>query len=302
MATEKIADLRRLTPKLKEAEAKLKQEIQVEGDELEESKTAVSRGEIELSLIHDAFFLKFGQIGNDKLKDAMQAMDNLNQIEILELELSHEMSRAKQADAEMERISALAPEKPVEEIDLQPLLDQEKEINEKLASLKIRNSKREKNSRLTESNIASINVEIDELNEQLKERKKREEESQKQAVVAEQIKNEIIEISNQIKEKNQAVKETQAKLAQATLEIDGINELILENQDKYKKNIKENNDLKGIMSKVVESNKPWEKMKAQHDDFNKKAANYKETMSGQLKDINSLIDVLKAELEQNVEQ
>ena len=301
MASEKIADLRRLAPKLKEAETRLSTEIQQGTIELEELKTSISRGEIELSLIHDAFHLKFGQIEPYELENAMQAMDNLNQIEILEIELAHELDRAKQAEAEIQRISVIAPTSPTKEIDLDPLIEQERQLTEKLNSLKIKNAKKEKNLRIQESNIGSLDAEIDEMREELKRRQEHEKEVEKQNKIAEKMLSEINEVSEQIKNKNKEMKEVQSNLAKASLEIEEISDMIQDNEISYKQNIDANSKLIDMMNAIKEANKPFQDLKNQHDLFMKNATGYKQTMSDQLTQINSLIDVLKAEMEQNSE-
>ena len=301
MASEKIADLRRLAPKLKEAETRLSTEIQQGTIELEELKTSISRGEIELSLIHDAFQLKFGQIEVEELQNAMQAMDNLNQIEILEIELAHELDREKQAEAEIQRISVIAPTSPAKEIDLDPLIEQEKQLTEKLNSLKIKNAKKEKNLRIQESNIGSLDAEISEMREELKRRQEHEREVEKQNKIAEQMQAEINKVSEQIKSKNKEMKEVQSNLAKASLEIEEISDMIQDNEIIYKQNIDANSKLIEMMNAIKNANKPFQDLKNQHDSFMNSASEYKRTMSDQLTQINSLIDVLKAEMEQNVE-
>lgn len=76
MATEKIDDLKVKIEKLKEAELKLRSEIDDGKAELEQLNTSIQRGEIELELINDAFNLKFGDVSANERMQCYEQWSN----------------------------------------------------------------------------------------------------------------------------------------------------------------------------------------------------------------------------------
>lgn len=297
MATEKIADLKVKIEKLKEAELKLRNEIDEGRMELEQLNTSIQRGNIELDLINDAFALKFGDISESEKQSMLNAMDQVNQIEILEAQLSLENEKVRQAELELERLKGIAPAAPVQTIDIYVFENQEKELAESLKSQKIRNGKREKNIKLLDSKIASILVELEEIDKKVNERKQYEQEVAEKQKDADSLQEEINNCSNQYKSQNQAVKDMQDKLEEANKEIDEINALIAENQDLVENHLREGSELQNLLQYISDSNSVWEQSRLDHIAFEKRSTKIRSTLTDMLQQITSLIDVIKAEME-----
>ena len=71
----------------------------------------ISRCDIELSLIHDAFSLKFGNLTVNQRNQALEAMANISEIENLKEVLQREESQVRWLNNEVSRLTGLIPTK-----------------------------------------------------------------------------------------------------------------------------------------------------------------------------------------------
>ena len=159
--------LREKTQKLKTVSDDMVEEIAKYREELSSLQQTVSRCEIELSLIRDAFGLRFGTISDAQRNQALEAMANYAEVENLQTVLQREQSQVKWLQGEVNRLQGLVPAKMLEDVDLQDLENKKQQLEEKYEALIQRNAKKEKGIKSAENKIKATLSEIDKLREDL---------------------------------------------------------------------------------------------------------------------------------------
>ena len=159
--------LREQAQKLKSVSDVLEKEISEYDSELSTLQQTISRCDIELSLIHDAFHLKFGQMTDYQRNQAIEAMSNLYEVENMRSILQREESQVHWLHNEIERLSGLVPQKMLEDVDLEQLESKKRQLEEKCESLRARNAKKEKSIRNAEVKIVQTENELRRLQSEL---------------------------------------------------------------------------------------------------------------------------------------
>ena len=120
--------IREKTQKLKIVSDNMQEEVVRLQDELASLQQTISRCDIELSLIHDAFGIRFGAVSDAQRNQALEAMSNLTEVENLETVLQREQSQAKWLQAEVQRLKGLVPAKQPEDVDWQTLEQKKQQL------------------------------------------------------------------------------------------------------------------------------------------------------------------------------
>ena len=293
MSGKAISALKEKTEKLKSVEEMLKKEVAELQEGLSQRKLTVSRCDIELSLINDAFRLKFGDVPYEDRENALAAMANLNEIEELEAELQKQRSQTKWMESEVERLSGLVPTKPLEDVNVQELMVRQQELEEELQSLKIRNQKREKNIRLAENKITATACDIRDLQARLDRKEEVNRRNMEIQRKVDELMDETAKVADEYKEENARLHELQEKLSDVNRQIESVNEYINENEDVIHANTAVQNEFVEVVHQLEKFNEPFLEMKRKHEQFEEESAALRVNMKSQLADIVRLIEKVK---------
>lgn len=292
MSASAISALREKSEKLKALAENLKAQINELQEELSQKSLTVSRCDIELSLINDAFKMRFGDISETDRDKILQGMANIQEIEVLEAELEKEKAQTKWCESEVQRLTGLVPQKPIEDINMQELKDRHKSLTEELQSLRIRNQKRDKNIRLAETKINAAAAEIKDLQEKLQikeETNQRNRELQKQVS---EITKEAAKLAMNYKEENTKMHGVQDRLKSVNKEISTVSKYVEDNEETIRSNMNIQNELCSLFSQIDKFNDPMRDLKTQHEEFVKESADLRESMVLHLQQINCMIEKL----------
>ena len=293
MSGKAISALKEKTEKLKSVEEMLRKEVAELQERLSQHKLAVSRCDIELSLINDAFKLKFGDVPYDERDSALAAMANLNEIEQLEAELQKERSQTKWMESEVERLSGLVPTKPLEDVNVQDLMVRQHDLEEELQSLKIRNQKREKNIRLAENKITSTACDIRDLQIRLEKKEEVNRRNMELQRKVDELAQETAQIADEYKDENARLHDIQEKLSGVNREIESVNEYIEDNEETIHANTSVHNEFLQVQEQLEKFNEPFLEMKRKHEQFVEESEGLRKNMRSQLAEIVRLIEKVK---------
>ena len=272
-------NLREKTQKLKTVIDNMTEEIAKQNEELSTLQQTISRCDIELSLIHDAFGLRFGTISDAQRNQALEAMENLLEVENLQIVLQREQSQVKWLQGEVSRLQGLVPEKMLEDVDLQDLETRKQKLDEKYQALQKKNIKKEKNIKNAENQIKAMRAEIDKLQEDLEIKEEENKEASQIFEQAEQLASENAELTD--------------SLSQANKEIEQIQKYIDENGNAIKESAQYQDDIDSLREKMEKANQPFYELKEKYESFMKGINPLQENMSNQLDEITRLIEKLE---------
>ena len=293
MSGKAISALKEKTEKLKSVEEMLRKEVAELQERLSQHKLTVSRCDIELSLINDAFKLKFGDVPYDERDSALAAMANLNEIEQLEAELQKERSQTKWMESEVERLSGLVPTKPLEDVNVQDLMVRQHDLEVELQSLKIRNQKREKNIRLAENKITSTACDIRDLQIRLEKKEEVNRRNMELQRKVDELAQETAQIADEYKDENARLHDIQEKLSGVNREIESVNEYIEDNEETIHANTSVHNEFLQVQEQLEKFNEPFLEMKRKHEQFVEESEGLRKNMRSQLAEIVRLIEKVK---------
>ena len=293
MTAKTNAMLREQTQKLKSVSDVLTKEITQYDEELSTLQQTISRCDIELSLIHDAFSLKFGNLTVNQRNQALEAMANISEIENLKEVLQREESQVRWLNNEVSRLTGLIPTKMLEDVDLDILENKKKQLEDKFDSLKQRNAKKEKNIHTIEKKMENIMTDLEKLNDELKIKEQETNEVNKIVELAEKLAAENTQLADVFKKENQKMHEIQDNLSKANTEISQMEKYISENAVNITESAKYQDNLAEIYNKVDKANKPLVELKEKYESFNSQTVSLHGSMSNQLDDITVLIEKVK---------
>jgi chromosome segregation ATPase len=291
-----ISGLKEKTEKLKSVVDNMTSEISKLQEQANERNLRVSQGEIELSLVHDAFAIRFGEITELELERALEAISNILEIENMEKELEREKEATRWSEGELKRISGLAPE-PLEKVDLENVILMRRSLAEQLQTLRTENEKRERNMRMVEKKITTSLTEIQELQAKIEERK-----AMKQIVAERQKKlnaliKENAKLTEGYKEQTRLMKEVQEKLSAANHEIQQIEAFVGENEKGIRETVKMQKEIQTHLASLERYNEPMREMKRDYDVFVNNSRKLREEMTNHLQEIDELIEELERRTE-----
>jgi chromosome segregation ATPase len=262
-------------------------------EQVNERNLRVSQGDIELSLVHDAFVIRFGEVTELELEGALESISNILEIENLEKELERQKEAVRWSEGELKIISSLAPQEPLEKVDLEHVILVRHRLAEQLQTLRCENEKRERRIRIIESKITASLAEIQDLQSKMEERN-----ALKQIVAERQKKLNVLmkenaKLTQGYKEETKLMKEVQEKLSTANREIQQIEAFIGENEKGILETVKVQKELQAHLGNLERYNEPMRETKREYDVFANDARKLKEEMSTHLREINELIDELE---------
>ena len=285
--------LREKTQKLKAVSDDMTEEIAKHKEELSSLQQTISRCDIELSLIRDAFGLRFGTISDAQRNQALEAMANFTEVENLQTVLQREQSQVKWLQGEVNRLQGLVPAKMLEDVDLQNLENKKQQLEEKFEALKKRNAKKEKSIKSAENKIKATLSEIDKLREDLEIKEEESKEANQIFEQAEQLASENAELTEIFINENQQMKEVQDSLSKANNEIQQIQKYIDENGNIIKETAQYQDDLDDLRQKMEKANQPLIDPKNKYESFITGINPLQENMSNQLDEITKLIEKIQ---------
>jgi DNA repair exonuclease SbcCD ATPase subunit len=285
--------LQEKTEKLKAHTDSLSSEVQKLQQELAQHQQVAAKLDIELSVLHDAFREKFPGVSDRDRADAITAMSHLSEVERLESELKHEQGQTIWCRGELDRLAALTPQRQLEDVDVADLTRQQEEMMEELQNLKIRNSRREKAIRVSQSKIESELVEVQDLQEKLAEKEEIAQANLEMKKKAEDLAKEIAELAEQFKAENAVMHDIQDQLSSANREKERIIEFINGNEETIRENGSWQDELIAVLKDLDDQNRPMREIKARYEVFTKRTAELKETLGDQLGQIADLIGTLR---------
>ncbi|KAK8864041.1 hypothetical protein M9Y10_011735 [Tritrichomonas musculus] len=285
--------LREKTQKLKAVSDDMTEEIAKHKEELSSLQQTISRCDIELSLIRDAFGLRFGTISDAQRNQALEAMANFTEVENLQTVLQREQSQVKWLQGEVNRLQGLVPAKMLEDVDLQNLENKKQQLEEKFEALKKRNAKKEKSIKSAENKIKATLSEIDKLREDLEIKEEESKEANQIFEQAEQLASENAELTEIFINENQQMKEVQDSLSKANNEIQQIQKYIDENGNIIKETAQYQDDLDDLRQKMEKANQPLIDLKNKYESFITGINPLQENMSNQLDEITKLIEKIQ---------
>lgn len=285
--------LREKTQKLKAVSDDMTEEIAKHKEELSSLQQTISRCDIELSLIRDAFGLRFGTISDAQRNQALEAMANFTEVENLQTVLQREQSQVKWLQGEVNRLQGLVPAKMLEDVDLQNLENKKQQLEEKFEALKKRNAKKEKSIKSAENKIKATLSEIDKLREDLEIKEEESKEANQIFEQAEQLASENAELTEIFINENQQMKEVQDSLSKANNEIQQIQKYIDENGNTIKETAQYQDDLDDLRQKMEKANQPLIDLKNKYESFITGINPLQENMSNQLDEITKLIEKIQ---------
>lgn len=293
MSNKTIAALRSKTEKLKEVAALFQKQVEESTQELNEINITISNCDIELSLINDAFAIRFGDMEQSERDDLIQAMENLTEIEKLEDELEREQAQVQWQQNEIQRLNGIAPTNDIEDVDVNELLQEQARLNDEIQSTRIRNTKREKNIRLAENKINSSTIEIQELHEKIEQYEQENQENEKLRKQVDEIVNQNNQLTEQFKKENGELHEIQNKLTKTNEEISTIRKFLDDHETHINQDVKIQDALQGVYDEIYKANEPYQKCKDTYDAFISNATNSKVRINEHIEEIDHLIEALK---------
>lgn len=292
MSASAISALKEKSEKLKALAERLKTEIGELQEDLSQKSLTVSRGDIELSLINDAFRMRFGDVSEADRGKILQGMANIQEIEVLEAELAKEKAQTKWCESEVQRLTALVPTKSIEDVNIEELKESQKTITEQLQSLKIRNQKRDKTIRLAENKISAAASEIRDLQDKLQKKEEMNERNRELQKQVSEITKEASKLATHFKEENAKMREVQDRLKSVNKGIVDAAKYVEDNEDTIRSNMNVQNELLSLFSQLDKCNDPMRDLKTQHDDFMRESGDLRKSMISHLQEINNMIEKL----------
>lgn len=285
--------LREKTHKLKTVHDNITEEIAKYKEELSTLQQTISRCDIELSLIHDAFGLRFGTISDAQRNQAIEAMANYAEVENLQSVLQREQSNVKWLQGEVNRLQGLIPAKMLEDVDLQNLEIKKQQLDEKYENLLKKNAQKGKSIKNAESKIKATQAEIEKLQADLEIKEEENKEANQIFEQAEQLASENAELTEIFVNENQQMKEVQDSLSQANKEIEQIQKYIDENGNAIKESAQYQDDIDSLREKMEKANQPFYELKNKYESFISGINPLQENMSNQLDEITKLIEKIE---------
>jgi hypothetical protein len=253
--------------------------------------------DIEMSVLHDAFREKFPGISDQERDECLSAMENLREIERLEATLAQERRQTNWLRSELQRLSGLAPTKPVEAVDGSSLADQQRRMADDLQSLRVRNTKLEKGLNLSQNKVMMALADVDELERRVEVRRAAEEANAKMRIRAEELARENAELADTFRVENAAMHHVQEQLSCVNHERQEIVEFIDANEATIQESVAMEDGLLQILREIDQANAPLREIKARNEEFALRITELRESVVRQLGEVAKFIDVVRLKSE-----
>jgi predicted nuclease with TOPRIM domain len=296
MSRAPFVELREKTEKLKAHNEAVAPEVTRLKHELQQHQQTVSRLDIEMSVLHDAFREKFPGVSDQERDSCLSAMEHLQEIERLESVLAQEQRQTSWHRGEMQRLSGLAPTKPVADVDSSDLVDQQKRVAEDLQALRVRNNKLEKSLKLSQNKIVATLADVRDLEDRVEERRLAAQANAELHVRAEELARENAELAETFRVENAAMHEIQDQLSSVNREKQEIAAFIDANEETIQESAGVEDSLVQILRALDEANAPMKEIKSRNEEFVQKAAELRQRMAAQLGEIAALIELLTSKV------
>ena len=291
MSASTLTALREKTEQLKPIAEALNKQVETSKAELDELNALISRNEIELSLINEAFHMKYGDMSEIQKEQYITAMKQTDEISTLQTNLQREKEQITFLESEVKRQNGILPQTFIEDIDIDALEAQKEDLIQQLKQLKKSNAKGIQGLKATNSKIKILQNNIKKMETQLTEKLQKENEIEQIKLQAEDIQTKNDELANVYKEENKKTKEIQKKLAEASEQLNKLEEFSAEHENDQQIS-KEIDELSQIYDYISEANKPYEKMKEQNLEFRNSAVDVRKRLSSQIDEFDSLLKSL----------
>jgi chromosome segregation ATPase len=196
----------------------------------------------------------------------------------------------------MQRLSGLAPTKPVETVDGSELADRQRRMADDLQSLRVRNAKLEKGLKLSQNKVVAALADVRDLEERVEERHAAAQANAELRLRAEELARENAELAETFRVENAAMHEVQEQLSIVNRERQEITEFIDANEATIQESAAVEDHLVQILRELDEANAPLKEIKTKNDDFAQRTTELRERMTRQLAEIAKLIVVLKSKV------